>query len=206
MKNFVFIGDSVTDCDRKRSKKHAETEGALGHGWVKILAHSTLKHHKVWNRGFSGYRTADILTEPECWPVCVKQADVTTLMVGINDIWHTIKQCSAYNEDEIVDHFETLVKQLKVKTKTLIVLEPVALLIEDVDEYWLPKMSSLFSLFKEVADQQGAQWIPLQTQLERVARPQLADYLFDGIHPSPKGHQWIAQQWSAQVPTTLWDR
>ncbi|MFQ3283223.1 SGNH/GDSL hydrolase family protein, partial [Reinekea sp.] len=87
MKHFVFIGDSVTDSNRKRSKKYAGTEAALGHGWVKILAETALSDHSVWNRGFSGYRTADILIDSDIWPEEVFTADVTTLMVGINDIW-----------------------------------------------------------------------------------------------------------------------
>jgi lysophospholipase L1-like esterase len=204
VKNFVFVGDSVTDCDRKRSKKYAHTEAALGHGWVKILAQTVLAEHVVWNRGYAGYRTADTLIDQDSWPESLDHADVTTLMIGINDIWHTLKQDLPYDEDEIVKHFERLVSELKTRSDSLIIMEPVALVYDEVDERWLPKMKSLFTKFKTLADYHQVQWLSIQSEITVAAGESPGVYLFDGVHPSEIGHQWIAKRWAENVPTALW--
>lgn len=202
MKNYVFVGDSVTDSDRKRSKKYAHTEAALGNGWVKVLAQSALKDHRVWNRGFSGYKVADTLVDADSWPESVEKADITTLMIGINDIWHTFKHNAAYKEPEIMKCFESLVGSLKSRSTKLVVMEPVWLLVGEVDERWLPKMASLFTSFERVCERQSVQWLSLQESLHEAAKDQPEGYLFDGVHPSDKGHRWLAKQWLAKVPTT----
>ncbi|MDN3649080.1 GDSL-type esterase/lipase family protein [Reinekea marina] len=200
-KQFIFVGDSVTDCHRKRALRHQKTEAALGHGYVKMLALGALKTHQVWNRGFAGYKTVDTLVDQDSWPKQVLKADCTTLMIGINDIWHALKRNEDVDIESSVSHFNRIVQTIKARSSHCMVMEPIALPFGEVTRRWLPIMANLFKEYQGVCEDNDLCWIPLQHLLELERKPE--KYLEDGVHPTQLGHQWIAQQWLAHISPTI---
>lgn len=82
----VFIGDSITDCDRKIDPL------GLGHGFVRLFSDMLLirepeKHIQIINRGISGQTVVELF---ERWDadVLAHRPDWLNVLIGINDL-HT---------------------------------------------------------------------------------------------------------------------
>ena len=198
---YVFSGDSVTDCARKRAQRFANTPQALGHGWVSHLV-TTLsaanRQSVIYNRGFSGCRIADLRNQSDWWPESV-QASLTTLMIGINDVWHPIWKQQPHRIAQALAAFNNLVLALKSCSEQVLVLEPVALPTGEVDGQWWSPLQQLTDGQQRICEALDVPWLALQDKLLRDAHGHCADYLHDGVHPTDLGHRWLAKQWLAFV-------
>lgn len=86
----VFIGDSITDCERDRSD-----ETSLGNGYVKILADKLRPIYpdmdiELVNKGISGNEVCDVLARVENDVIALKP-DLAVVMIGINNVNHQFK-------------------------------------------------------------------------------------------------------------------
>lgn len=83
----LFLGDSITDCDRDRQDPHD-----LGHGFARLVADQLAETFPTagfifYNRGIGGNKAADVLARLQ--EDCLQLApDVLVFMIGINDTWH----------------------------------------------------------------------------------------------------------------------
>lgn len=203
MRHFLFLGDSVTDCARKRAVRYQHTPKALGHGWVSDIAERMTQVKSpqsqppftFWNRGFNGYTTAQLANEPERFPQGVPCFDVITLMIGINDVWHPLWKHQPHSINQSLTHFECLIKEVRARANQVVVLEPIALPIGEVTAQWQAPLAELQIGQQALCDIHSVQWQPLQKHLNKASAPSYADYLADGVHPTPLGHQLLAEQW-----------
>lgn len=205
--NLVFLGDSVTDCSRKRAAKYQQHEAALGNGWVRFV-NKTLQAAQtdlqLWNRGFSGCLTAEVMTHQDWWPQVEDQAiraELTTLMIGINDVWHPFWRARPHDMPAVTAAFEQLLLELKRRSTQVLVIEPIALPIGEVTQSWWPILDQLSDMQQQVCQQQSVHWLPLQNALVQSAQAHPVDYLADGVHPTDLGHRWLAKQWRGYVQT-----
>ncbi|MDB1701325.1 SGNH/GDSL hydrolase family protein, partial [Enterococcus casseliflavus] len=83
----LFLGDSITDCDRDRQDPHD-----LGHGFARLVADQLAETFPTagftfYNRGIGGNKAADVLArlQEDCLQLT---PDVLVFMIGINDTWH----------------------------------------------------------------------------------------------------------------------
>lgn len=203
LQTFIFCGDSVTDCARKRALRYEGQEAALGNGWVhyvnRALSARYQDHFQIWNRGFSGSLTQELMTHDHWWPLVNDQnvqASVTTLMIGINDIWHPFWKSRPHEIENALHAFQELLLTLKKRSQTILVLEPIALPCGDVNHQWWEPLNDLSegqeSVVKKV---DSCEWLPMQELLMKDAHRAYEDYLYDGVHPSDLGHRWLAKQW-----------
>jgi lysophospholipase L1-like esterase len=201
MKNFVFLGDSVTDCSRKRAQRFESELSGLGNGWVQYVNKTiAASNHdvRVWNRGFAGSLTKELMSQEAWWPVEEAQpieAEVSSLMIGINDIWHPFWRGGAHDVEGAVQACRDIVIELQKRTNIVIVIEPIALPVGDVTQQWWPFLSKLTEAQEQLCKQEGIHWLPLQEALMKSAQGRNEDYLVDGVHPTDLGHRWIAKQW-----------
>lgn len=85
----LFLGDSITDCDRDRQDPHD-----LGHGFARLVADQLAEKFPTagftfYNRGIGGNKAADVLARLQ--EDCLQLApDVLVFMIGINDTWGTM--------------------------------------------------------------------------------------------------------------------
>lgn len=204
MTRLLFLGDSVTDCARKRAKRYEQTIQGLGSGWVAKLEPTLSARNPetvIFNRGFSGCLTKDLSSQEDWWPESLPQlrADVCTLMIGINDVWHPFWKNKPHDIAAVVDAFEQLLTTVVPKVSNMLVLEPVALPVGDVDQHWWPLLDELTLGQEKVAKQVGAIWVPLQDDLIKDAGSRPSQYLSDGVHPTELGHHWLAKRWLRAV-------
>jgi lysophospholipase L1-like esterase len=96
----LFQGDSITDAGRKKEVLTANSSKALGTGYAAMLAGLLLADHpdrgiQVHNRGISGNKVPDLAARWKEDAIDLKPT-ILSILVGINDLWHTIAFGSKY--------------------------------------------------------------------------------------------------------------
>ncbi|MHA7880226.1 MAG: SGNH/GDSL hydrolase family protein [Saccharospirillum sp.] len=195
---WLFLGDSVTDCERNRALKQPNRPDGLGNGWVNRVATELLAkdaRQQIWNRGYAGCRVGELLDQPGWLPVRNTHYSGITLMIGINDIWHPFNQGVAHDLDGASEAFDTLLQTLRPLCDTLYVLEPLAIAGPAVTEAWWPLLLSLQQRQQALTQAAGGTWLALQADFEAASQTAPALWAYDGVHPGVLGHQWLAQRW-----------
>ncbi|MEP4544641.1 MAG: GDSL-type esterase/lipase family protein [Saccharospirillum sp.] len=196
----LFLGDSVTDCDRDRSIRQPNRPEALGTGWVHRVATEWLSMSpasRIWNRGYSGCEINELLDQEGWQPVKQGGYDTITVMIGINDIWHPFEGGQSHDIATNLKDFNALAERLMPLTRQLVLVEPFAIAGTAVTEAWWPLLTELQAGQKALAEQHKAVWMPVQADFEAdsAAHPML--WAYDGVHPGVLGHQWLARRWLA---------
>ena len=199
----LFQGDSITDAGRKRDKgDRPNSPNGMGYGYAWLAAAQLLVDRpddglKIYNRGISGnkvFQLADRWQE-DCLDL---KPDVLSILIGVNDIWHTKKH--GYNGT--VEIYATDYRKLLARTKEalpdvrLVVCEPFVLRFGAVEDSWFPEFDAYRAAAKRVADEAGATFVPYQTMFDiaaKVASPER--WLRDGVHPKPDGATLMAHWW-----------
>ncbi|WP_078392595.1 SGNH/GDSL hydrolase family protein [Shouchella patagoniensis] len=196
----LFIGDSITDCNRQRPDGEGSSE-ALGTGYVSFvesLLQATYPERKirVVNKGISGNTVRDLKNR---WQedALKPNPDWLSIMIGINDVWrqfdapfHTDKHV---RPEEFQDTLLQLVNDAKPTVEGIILMTPFYIESSKKD-VMRQKMDQYGSIVKEVAEQTNSLFIDTQA----VLTPML-DHLYssaiarDRVHPNPRGHMALAR-------------
>ena len=200
----LFQGDSVTDCGRGNSGGCGYEQGAMGPGYPGLVK-SRLSCDRPGaglefdNRGISGNRVVDLYAR---WRSdCINLApDILSILIGVNDSWHeqygngveVPRAARIYNE--LLDW--TIEKLPAVK---LVLLEPFTAAESDHGKNFGAEVRERGAVVKAAAERLGpdrAVFVPLQSILdEACARAPWQHWTADGVHPTPAGHQLIADAW-----------
>jgi lysophospholipase L1-like esterase len=194
----LFQGDSITDVGRDRAQTGPSATGALGSGYPLLLAATLLREWpdlelKIFNRGVSGNKVPDLEARWESDTLALKP-DILSILIGVNDYWHT----RTHGYTGTVTDYETQFAALVAQTRgpKIIVLEPFVLKTGAVDASWWPEFDARRAAAARVAERAGATFVPLQQAFERAAaKGGPAYWLADGVHPTPAGHELIADRW-----------
>jgi len=189
----VFIGDSVTDCDRL-------IKAPYGDGYVFNIADSGRLSGEIINVGISGHRLVDLENR---WntDVLAHQPTLVSVAIGINDTWRRYDS----NDSTSVEDFEERYRRLLTATKAqgnpeLVLCEPFLLEVRDEMNTWREDLDPKIAIVHEMAAEFGAKLVPFDQHLQAIsnemAMVELAD---DGIHPSKLGHQIMADLWLRTV-------
>jgi len=189
----VFIGDSVTDCDRLIKPPY-------GDGYVSNIANSGRLSGEIVNVGISGHRLIDL---EERWEndVLAHQPTLLSVAIGINDTWRRYKS----NEPTSVEDFENRYRRVLTATKAqsnpeLVLCEPFLLEVREDMNSWREDLDPKIAVVHKMAAEFGAKLVPFDQHLKAIsnemAMVELAD---DGVHPSILGHQIMADLWLRTV-------
>jgi lysophospholipase L1-like esterase len=198
----LFQGDSVTACGRDRAAAEPNTAGALGTGYPLLVAPAALAAHpdrglRFYNRGVSGNKVPDL---QQRWDVDTLelQPDVLTILIGVNDFWHTLGNGYTGTVQDYEDQYTALLEQTRqaLPNVRLIVLEPFVLRCGAVDDRWFPEFDARRAAAARVAARARASFVALQADFDQRARAVPPQYwAVDGVHPTPAGHAVIAERW-----------
>jgi lysophospholipase L1-like esterase len=207
----LFQGDSITDAGRDRGSRQRNDPVAMGRGYAylamcRLLADRPGSGLCVYNRGISGNRVPDLSAR---WSDdCVAlQPDVLSILIGVNDLWHKMEGRSSGTVAEYESGYAELLEQTRrALPKTALVLcEPFALRCGAVTERWFPEFDERRAVAARLAQRSGAAFVPFQDIFERAvlagAPPEY--WAADGVHPTPQGHQLMADAWLAAVRPLL---
>jgi len=182
IKNILFLGDSLTAGYGLRNPEQESFPGLI----QQKINHAGLPF-RVINAGISGDTSAGGLARVDYW--ISRTIDVFVLELGINDIMRGVLPSTTLN------NLDMIIRRVKTKYPNV----KIALMGMDFE---LPFSHSLItefrSIFKRLADQHALTLVPFF--LEGVmGRPALN--LPDGLHPSAKGYEVIAEKiWPSLLP------
>jgi lysophospholipase L1-like esterase len=203
----LFQGDSITDAGRSREEAHRpNTQAALGNGYAVLAAGGLLAARpddglRVFNRGISGNKVHELA---ERWDedALALEPDVLSLLIGVNDHWHTI----GGGYDGTPEVYERDYDALLARTRAalpgvhLVVCEPFVLRCGAVDDSWFPVFDEYRAAARRTADVHGATWVGFQAMFDEAVRVAPPSYWAgDGVHPSGAGAALMAQAWLRAV-------
>jgi len=186
----LFQGDSITDGNRGRT---ADPNHILGHGYAFIIA---AKYGAAFpdlkldflNRGISGNTVLDLESR---WQkdVLDLKPDVLSILIGINDNYRGVP----------LDQYERVYDKLLAQTKAanpavkLVLCEP----FHTAPDEMLKKRQAVVA---QLAKKYGAAFVRFQPVFDKVVKNAAPDYwIWDGVHPTYRGHQLMADEWERTV-------
>ena len=197
----VFQGDSITDGWRTRTVPEPNVPRALGTGYPLLVASALLREQaeagwRFFNRGVSGDRVPELEARWETDTLALRP-DILTVLVGVNDYWHTKLRNYTGTTADYENGFVALLDATRraLPGIRIIVLEPFVLPIGFVDRTWFPEFDERRAAARRVAARAAATFVPLQEEFTRLsASTGPAHWAADGVHPTPAGNALIAER------------
>lgn len=199
----LFQGDSITDAGRDKNIAEPNNSKALGKGYAAMVAGSLLGQYadlelKVYNCGISGNKIPDLAGRWQEDTLNLKP-DVLSILIGINDLWHTVAFGSKYKGT--VDDYEAGFRKLIEQTQSelpdvqIVMCEPFTLRAWPAFDPYIERATKLAKEFKLT-------WVPFHSIFDKAAdsvgeERDTAFWLWDGIHPTIPGHALMADAWRA---------
>ncbi|MDO9628434.1 MAG: SGNH/GDSL hydrolase family protein [Acholeplasmataceae bacterium] len=186
----LFQGDSITDCNRLK------TTHGLGEGYVYFIS-KEFQEHEIINRGISGNRMSHLKKR---WieDTIKINPDLLTILIGINDVWHMHVFRTKFSIDKFEKNYRELL-DLALKNNPelkIILMTPFNLPIGNYRSSWNKEFDLIMNVCHKLAMDYK---LPLVNLHETI---QIASYttkpeklLYDGVHPTPLGHEIIKNEW-----------
>ena len=203
----LFQGDSITEWGRDKSKTKPNDFGSLGSGYVLLTATNVLREYaaknlKIYNTGVSGNKVFQLADRWDNDTLILKP-NVLSVMVGVNDYWHTITNGYKGTLDDYRNDYRKLLTRTKqaLPDVKFIIGEPFAMKgVKAVDDSWYPAFDTYRQVSRETAEEFGATFIPYQSVMDEALKLAPATYWsLDGVHPSPAGASLMAYAWQEGV-------
>ena len=207
----LFQGDSITDAGRSRDQGKTEVANNQpgldnGYAWLaaaQLLVDRPADDLRIFNRGISGNKVFQLA---ERWQMdCLDlRPDVLSILIGVNDFWHTQDPKLGYKGTvEIYERdYLALVErtQQALPKVKLVVCEPFVLRCGAVKDSWLPEFGKYRAAARRVADKARAAFVPFQAMFDAAIKFAPPEYwAADGVHPSAAGAALMAHFWLKAV-------
>ena len=192
MKNFVFLGDSITDAERLWIPEY----NGLGNGYVQLLAEKLSNNFTVINKGHDSFTLPFLLRNLECDCLSFSPASVS-ILIGINDIGVAKNTGKSLRAQEFADNYDTLIRRLlEASISSVFLLSPFV--FSRPQEYlnWLPEVREVENTIEALARQYQLPFLPLQERMQESEKQYGTEMLTpDGIHLTPFSHELLAKWW-----------
>lgn len=191
----LFAGDSVTDCGRR------EDPQGLGDGYVRVLASQlTPQGITVSNVGIGGDRVIDLKAR---WAedVLSSDADVLSILVGINDTWRRFDSNEPTSAEDFEAGYRELLQQARPQFKRLVLVQPFVLPVTAGQQDWHEDLSAKQEAVARLAAEFNAVLVPAHERLNAEAPDHGGNAVLaeDGVHPTAVGHERLAAIWLESV-------
>ena len=197
----IFLGDSITDAG-KNAKDGSMV--SIGQGYpLMVQGRLCVKYpgqHTFKNCGVSGSRSVDIYAQikDRCWN---HEPDLVSLLVGVNDVWHELENKNGVE----TDRFYTIYRMIVEDTRKIfphvkfLLMEPFTLdgdVVRRFGDRLHRETREKAEIVRKIAEEFMLPLVPLQQIFDEACSVCPAEYWSpDGVHPSPAGHQLIADAW-----------
>jgi lysophospholipase L1-like esterase len=194
----LFIGDSVTDCDRLRPVGGGSRH-ALGNGYVAEVDRLLSAVHpkrpvRIINMGTSGNTVRDLASRWES-DVIALEPEWLAVMIGINDVWRQFdseRRSEAVPLEEYWDTYNGLIERTLPRLRGLVLMTPYYVQSERRDLMRL-QMDEYGRVVRDLAVRHKALLADTQAAIDSVLLR--LDYRLvaaDRVHPTDIGHSVLA--------------
>ncbi len=197
----LFQGDSITHGGRCTNE---DLNHVMGHGYqaivgAKLCADNLDKNIKVFNRGISGNRIADLYGR---WveDTLLLKPTILSILVGVNDAGFAYRKNLGMNTDRYEKIYRLMLDEAREQNPDmrLILMEPFKGEIEEDEkrDFIREYIKSLQDIVKKLSEEYDAVFVPLQDMFDTYAKKvPYKELIWDGTHPTIVGHELIARQW-----------
>jgi lysophospholipase L1-like esterase len=197
----LFQGDSITDVGRNTNNGSLIS---IGQGYPCLIASRLGADEpgkfEFVNRGISGNRIVDVYAriKADCWNL---EPDLLSVLIGVNDVWHEFGGKNGVEANRFYNVYRMLVGDTKDRLPDIkmILMEPFVLKASATEGAWdlfRSETEKRAEAVKRVAEEYDVTFLPLQEMFDKAAETAPASFwLGDGVHPTPAGHQLIADAW-----------
>ena len=203
----LFQGDSITDMKWGRNQK--DRNHYLGHSYVFLLA-SRLgvdmadANLEFFNRGVSGNKVSDLRKR---WQkdAIEMNPDWLTVLIGVNDVSQGRGQpvdLKKWEQDyrHILNQSRRANHKLNIILMDPFVLRMTRLNSDDQWKYWRGEIDKLGKIVVRLAKDFNAIHVETQKIFDQAAsQVSSGNWIWDGVHPLPQGHELIARNWLQAV-------
>ena len=199
----LFQGDSITDM--KWGRDQSDRNHYLGHSYVYLIAarlgvEMAGAQLDFYNRGISGHTVADLRKRWQKDAIDMKP-DLLSILIGTNDVGSGV-QADAYESDyrSILDASRKANPALR-----MVLLDPFVLRSgrPKEEKAWTSRRTAtdkLGIIVAKLAEDYDAVHIKTQEIFDAAAKAVSPEqWIWDGIHPLPQGHELIARNWIQEV-------
>jgi lysophospholipase L1-like esterase len=198
MKNLLFLGDSITDCN------HYFDPDNLGYGYVRIISDKLSKtktpdnHYQVFNKGNDGFTVAALrrLWKRSCLNL---KPDFITILIGINDL-AVIKNTGitpSVGLAQFREQYQALIEDIRTITDCpILLMEPFIFPYPAEYSTWESELHQMNELIRQLAFENHLFFLPLWEDLLSSAKHDgFSKITTDGIHLTVEGHKILAEHW-----------
>ena len=189
----LFQGDSVTDAGRDRSNPQDMGEGYPKYASAMIQDSFPDVEFEFYNLGISGHRTEHLVQRLQSDFVDI-QADIVSVLIGINDVWHHY----AFEKIETTDaDFEANLKTIFTAIKEtmgakLLVVQPFLLDVPDKREL-REELNRKQAILARLCETYADAYLPMDEIFAGETAEEPTYYAADGVHPTSDGACYIGE-------------
>ena len=201
----LFQGDSITDM--KWGRNQSDRNHYLGHSYVYLIA-SRLgvdmadARLEFFNRGVSGNTVGDLERRWRKDAIDMKP-DVLSILIGVNDVGRAFRgkreiDFAAWEESyrNILDQSRKANPKLKVVLLDPFVLASGRFKDQTAWSFHRTSIEKQIKIVSKLATDYDAVRVQTQRVFDEAAKAAGADqWIWDGVHPLPQGHELIARHW-----------
>jgi len=196
----VFIGDSITDCDRSSLAR------PLGNGYVRMVVDQIKDRYpdrniKYVNRGIGGDVVVGLRQRWEK-DVLAHKPDWVSMMIGINDIHNRLESSpGGVLPDEYREAYSDCLRWTAEQSQARIILmDPFYIMAQaepdSLSQSVLNILPDYIEVVHELAERFNAIHVPLHDIFQKlIEHDQPEKFCPEPVHPNPAGHKVIAQAW-----------
>ena len=206
----LFQGDSITDM--KWGRNQADRNHYLGHSYVFLIAGRLgmdMPEAKLefFNRGISGNKVSDLKARWQKDAIDLKP-DLLSILVGTNDVGMGFRHPSKVVTPDAFerDYRHILEASLKDNPRLrIILLDPFVLQSGRLKNQMAyasrrKETDKMRTVVSTLANDYNAAHLPTQEIFDQAAREAGPEnWIWDGVHPLPQGHELIARHWLDKV-------
>ena len=169
----LFQGDSITDADRSREK-----DEILGNGYPLLIASSLavdeVGKYQIINRGISGDGIVELYARIKQHIINL-QPDVLSILIGVNDVWHELKNQSGVETEKFYKVYSMLIEEVQMSLPGIkvLILEPFILKGCATNPHWdyfYAEVKRHAEASKRIARDYNLTFIPLQKKFLGIWR------------------------------------
>lgn len=193
----LFIGDSITDCNRARPVAEGNEVGNGYVAQINALSGALYPAHgiRVFNMGMNGNTVRDLKAR---WrkDVLDQQPDWLVVFIGINDVWRQFDTPLRTEQHVLIDEYrrelESLIKQTVPHLQGLVLMTPY-FLEPNRDDPMREAMDAYGNVVRELAAQHNAVLVDTQLAMDALLEQMHPMSLaWDRVHPNQTGHMALA--------------
>ncbi len=204
----LFQGDSITDAGRIRNEEKPNM--SLGFGYANMVTArvtSTRDDVFFYNRAIGGDRIGDTYCR---WIEDMANIDfnIISLLSGVNDTGFGLRM----GRGSDMERFEFIYDRMLYEVKQthpdceILLIQPFLFKMKDGNtndifndwDIWHEQITKRGEIVKKLSDKYNTRYLPMFDLFKEAQKTFPAEHWScDGIHPTPAGHQLIADNWLA---------